>query len=286
MWRYQLDVSYCYNPSPETQTAEFPNLKATFPPGSLTTDTTVTLGIDSLPGSLLESLRSASLTYFLSLIQWLQTSPTQFAIQEESVDFPTPASITITYNPEDIPHLVESELTINRWDDTSNSWVALPTTIDTDADDATAQTSSAGSFILQAPLICPADTLEPNDDYDGASVLQTDGTLVSNLFDIAQDEDWFRLEAIAGGRYTIQTSGLSAGVDTIVQLYDQDGTTVLASDDNGGGGLASQLLWQAPLSGAYFVRVSQAAGSAYGCNASYSVSAAQHLEVYLPLIQR
>ena len=61
---------------------------------------------------------------------------------------------------------------------------------------------------------------------------------------------------------------------------------MLASDDNSGGGAASQLVWQAPLDGTYFVRVAQAGGSAYGCNAGYQLSMTQLLSLYLPLISR
>jgi uncharacterized repeat protein (TIGR02543 family) len=269
MWKYPINVSYCYNPSTVTQTAQFDNLTASFPPGSLTSDTTVTLGIGSLPGILLEALRSASQSFFLSLIEWSQAGSGQFTIQQASADFPTPASIIIEYEPSAILHLVESQLTINRWDDLSSSWISLPTNIDTTAHTATAQTDSAGSFILQAPLICPADTLEPNDNYDGANLVQTDGTLVSNLFDITTDEDWFKFDAVVGNKYVIQTTNLAAGVDTALEIYDTDGVTLLVSDDNGGGGNASSLTWQATQSGLYFARIVQALGSSFGCDSTY-----------------
>jgi hypothetical protein len=171
-------------------------------------------------------------------------------------------------------------------DGTGSSWVALPTILDSNLKEANAETSDMGIFSLQAPLICPADETEPNDTYDSSTGLTLDGVPRGQLFDIPQDEDWFRLEAVAGVWYTAETSDLSDGVDTFLELYDQDGTTELAEDDNSAGALASRLLWQAPLSGTYFVRVSQAAGGAYGCTASYNVGAGQPLQLYLPIIQR
>jgi len=135
-------------------------------------------------------------------------------------------------------------------------------------------------------LVCPADTLEPNDNYDGASVAQTDGTLVSNLFDIAQDEDWFKFDALAGTEYAIQTTNLAAGVDTAVEIYDTDGVTLLASDDNGGGGNASSLTWQATQDGVYFARIVQASGSSFGCGATYNFAALATYRIYLPLVLR
>jgi len=272
MWKYPLYVNYCYNPSTEPQTAQFDKLIVSFPPDSLTSDTTVSLGIGSLPGVLLDFLRSASQSYFLNMTKWLPTGLDKLGTQPEASDLPSPFSISIAYDPESIPHLVESQLTINRWDDLSSSWIALPTTLDTIAHNATSQIDSTGSFILQAPLICPADTLEPNDNFDGASLVQTNGTLVSNLFDISQDEDWFKFDATAGVTYNIQTTNLTAGVDTILEIYNTDGITLMTTDDNSGGGLASRLLWQAPAGGTYFVRVKQGAGSIYGCDAAYNLS--------------
>jgi hypothetical protein len=286
MWKYPINVSYCYTPSTETQTAQFGNMIASFPAASLTTDTTVTLGIGSLPSNLLEALRNASQSFFLSLIQWIQAGSSQYTIQQSSTNLATPASVTLEYDPTAILHLVVSQLAINRWDDLSGSWIALPTTLDTIAHTATAQTDSGGSFILQAPLVCPADTLEPNDNYDGATVVKTDGTLVSNLFDIATDEDWFKFVGAAGAEYHIQTTNLSTGVDTVLEIYDTDGMTLLLTDDNSGGGNASSLTWQAPADGTYFVRVIQAGGSAFGCDASYEIVITATYRIYLPLVIR
>jgi len=154
-------------------------------------------------------------------------------------------------------------------------WHPLTTTVDTANHIVTAQAQDLGDFDLQAPLLCPADDLELDDSYYAAKAISTDGTPVSRLFDIAEDEDWFRLEAVAGTDYIIQTDNLTTGVDTVVEIYDLDGLTLLASDDNSGGGAASKLEWQAPLDGIYFLRVAQASGSAYGCDAAYEFSVSQ-----------
>jgi hypothetical protein len=71
-----------------------------------------------------------------------------------------------------------------------------------------------------------------------------------------------------------------------LEVFDQDGLTTLASDDNGGGNAASRLEWHAPASGMLFIRVAQAPGSAYGCSASYDISVSQELWVYLPIALR
>jgi len=200
--------------------------------------------------------------------------------------FSQPITVSVTYAVTDVLHLDASQLVIYHWDEDSNTWSVLPTVVDTNQNRATAQTTEIGKFDLQAPLLCPADSQEPNDNYDAAHAIATDGTPVSYLFDIAQDEDWFRVEAMAGRRYTVQTSNLAVGVNTVVEMYDLDGVTLLASDDNSGERLASYLEWQAPLDGTYFLRIVRTAGSAYGCNAGYELSVTQQEQynIYLPLV--
>ena len=60
------------------------------------------------------------------------------------------------------------------------------------------------------------------------------------------DEDWFKFDALASTTYSIQTSELTSNADTYVYLYDTDGTTLLASNDDAGDSLASSLEWTAP----------------------------------------
>jgi hypothetical protein len=159
--------------------------------------------------------------------------------------------------------------------------------LDYNLKEATAQTTETGIFSLQAPLLCPTDNWEPNDTYDASALISASGIPSENMFDIEQDEDWFRFAAIANGTYTVTTSNLSTSVDTVIELYSQDGRTLLGTDDNGNGGKASQLIWQASSSGIHFIRVVRALATAYGCNAGYSLSlTTQELQVYLPFVQR
>ncbi|MHA2065384.1 MAG: hypothetical protein ACXABY_13495, partial [Candidatus Thorarchaeota archaeon] len=85
---------------------------------------------------------------------------------------------------------------------------------------------------------------------------------------------------------TISTDNLAPGVDTLVELYDQDSRTLLDTDDNGNGGLASQLTWRAESSGIYFIRIVRPPAGEYGCSASYSLSLMQERHIFLPLIQK
>jgi len=263
------------------------NLTATVPAGAVSSPVTLELWDTPPVAEASAELRSTGYSFWMRVLEWLTGGSSSSLMANASThSFDVPVTVAVHYDPSWIPHLDTNQLTIYQRDDVGEGWIGLSTIIDAVNQQASAQTTQPGHFDLQAPLVCPADALEPNDNYDGASVVQTDGSEVSNLFDIAQDEDWFKFLAVAGTEYAIQTTNLAAGVDTALEIYDTDGVTLLTSDDNGGGGQASSLAWQAPRDGLYFLRVSRAADSEYGCAASYRLSVAQSRRLFLPLILR
>jgi len=247
------------------------NLAVTVPAGAVVNPITLELWNTPPVAGASATLRSTGNSFWMRVLEWLTggSSPSLMASASTN-SFDVPVTVTVNYDPSLMPHLDTSQLTIKQWDDVGLAWITLSTTLDTVNQQASAQTSQPGHFDMQAPLVCPADTLEPNDNYDGASVVQTDGTSVSNLFDISTDEDWFKFDAVVGTQYDIQTSNLATGVDTALELYDTDGVTLLVSNDNGGAGSASYLNWQAPQDGLYFARVTQASGSSFGCSSTYN----------------
>lgn len=111
-----------------------------------------------------------------------------------------------------------------------------------------------------SPTLSPEDDdYEQNDDFNGAytlpvatSVELSDLLGVANFYPVG-DEDWFRFWAKNGKYYKATTSGLS-GVDTYVEIRDQN-NGVVESDDDGAGGLASRAEWQATYDGYYYIRI-------------------------------
>jgi hypothetical protein len=259
------------------------------PAGAVSSDVTLEI-LDTPPvADASANLRLTGQGFLTQIPEWIIGSSTFKTNSKQNLsatNFAQPVNMTVNYDPDQLMHLDLTNLALYQWDDLADIWTALASTIDSVNHTVTAQTTNVGNFSLQAPLVCPADTLEPNDNYDGASYIQTDGTSVSNLFDIATDEDWFKFDATAGTSYEIQTTNLATGVDTVLEIYDTNGVTMLATNDNSGGGNASLLTWQAPADGTYFVRVRQAAGSAYGCDASYDVATRIMHRIYLPLVER
>ncbi len=98
---------------------------------------------------------------------------------------------------------------------------------------------------------------DPNDDHGNdateATFVQTDTTLIGDI-EVPVDQDWFEFTGQAGIQYTFETALLSIS-DTSLTLYDTDGVTPLAFDDDSGTGLASLLNWTAPSQGTYYIAV-------------------------------
>jgi mannose-6-phosphate isomerase-like protein (cupin superfamily) len=82
---------------------------------------------------------------------------------------------------------------------------------------------------------------------DGYEEDDTMGSARSILFGSAQnhlhcDEDWVWYPATPGATYQIETSNLVGGADTVLELY-LSGAGLVASDNDGGAGLASLIIW-------------------------------------------
>ncbi len=110
------------------------------------------------------------------------------------------------------------------------------------------------------PIPSSADSYEDNNSFDQAYALPVATSISRNglTFHNSSDEDWFKIWAKAGKWYQVTTSGLS-GVDTYLEIRDQ-GDRGVVSDDDGGGGYASQAEWSASYDGYYYVRITNKAG--------------------------
>ncbi len=83
------------------------------------------------------------------------------------------------------------------------------------------------------------------------------------------DRDWITFFALAGATYEIETHNLTGGADTVLELYS-DCSTFLASDDDGGLGLASKITWMAVADGPLDVRVHEP-GESYQPGYGYDI---------------
>ena len=76
----------------------------------------------------------------------------------------------------------------------------------------------------------------------------------AGVIEVSGDVDWFSFSAVGGVAYQFATT-LGGLEDTVLRLIGTNGTTQLATNDDGGPGLASLISWTAPASGTYFVEV-------------------------------
>jgi hypothetical protein len=143
---------------------------------------------------------------------------------------------------------------------------------------ASAMAEPSGAFAVAAtpaapgmtqPCSCTPDENE-DDDACGPRVPFLALTARHSLSFCDDDTDWLRIDACGGQPYTIETSNLGVGIDTVLDVVTEDCTTILASDDDSGGGGASRVDWVAPSDGSFYVRVRDRTWS--GTAAPYDVS--------------
>ena len=143
---------------------------------------------------------------------------------------------------------------------------------------------SAGTQICTAA----ADAYEADNTAGIASTITLGQTQTHNV-DKMGDQDWIKFTAQGGQTYILSTSSLGASADTYLYLYDIDGSTLLASNDDFGGTLASRIEWTAGNSGTYHILLKHWNPSVGGCATSYNFSILNNppkLPVYLPLVHR
>ncbi len=116
--------------------------------------------------------------------------------------------------------------------------------------------ATSASFDVTAP---PDDH---GDDAAGATSIAR-GSPAAGRIEVAGDEDWFAVPLAGGGTYALQTRSLAAGMDSVLDLFDVDGATLLATNDDHASvePAASRIDVTPAASGAYFLRVRHVDGT-------------------------
>jgi hypothetical protein len=123
--------------------------------------------------------------------------------------------------------------------------------------------SEWGATVLGLPSSGLSDTFEPDDTEDAASTL-TVGVPQSHTFHTDGDDDYAKFTVVAGQIFTLTTSNLGPGVDTILTLYDEDGISELASNDDDGGNFSSRITYTSTIDGILYVKAADISGTATG----------------------
>jgi hypothetical protein len=131
---------------------------------------------------------------------------------------------------------------------------------------ATVGDAVEGSIALQLVLDAYLQELEPNDNAEAALSISPPANAAGALAS-ASDRDWYAVEVEGAGTLTAETSGPgdSSTIDTTLVLYDGDGVSQLARDEDGGGGRTSRISFDLPRAGTYYLVVEAGgAGDAIG----------------------
>jgi C1A family cysteine protease/predicted secreted protein len=145
----------------------------------------------------------------------------------------------------------------------------------------------SANYIVYSGSGCQ-DAYESDDTYTNAKTITENGAIQHHTFHENGDVDWAQFAVTAGSVYTVTTSNLGSSNDTVLELYDTNGTTKLRDDDCVG--LASCINnWSDSDSGTYFIKVrnssAQGGCTRYGYDlAVVSDSGSKITEVFLPII--
>ena len=97
--------------------------------------------------------------------------------------------------------------------------------------------------VVQVRTPAGPDSYEDDDSSAlAAEIAVNAGAQLHSFHDIG-DEDWAYFDALSGAVYTISTDNLDPFCDTVLMLYDTDGSTVLASTDEEFYGGAEVIEW-------------------------------------------
>lgn len=285
LWKYPLWYQTTGDYFGAILTSPSGNGKISISEGILSTTTLLELWDMPRPAPIWSELRSTSNSILLRVPEWEQESININDITTEN--FVSPFTVNMRFKANELGHLDVNQLAIYHWNEIEENWVKLASSIDTNLETVSAQSTEIGYFDLQAPLMCPLDITEIDDSLELSYPLVLNGLPAERILDIPVDEDWFRFDAIKGQEYVISTSNLAPGVDTILSIYNSDGVTLMETNDNFDNNSASKITWSAPLSGTYFVKVSMAIGSEYGCESSYEINiSGDSLNIFLPMITK
>jgi len=104
------------------------------------------------------------------------------------------------------------------------------------------------------------------DDWDEATSVATDASIVAGSFEVGGNVDWFTFDVIDGHAYQMRAQADGCGIN--LRLYDTDGSTLIEGDTESYSTIAFIDRGELP-GGTYFLRVQPYSGSSSFC--SYTV---------------
>ncbi len=102
--------------------------------------------------------------------------------------------------------------------------------------------------------------------------------------DRLNDEDWVKFMAISGEKYLIESSPLSKVTGIILELFDSDGATLIASTQSLDMGEKARIIWTSDRNEQVYLRARHINGAIAGNIVSYQLKVNKFQPIFLPLI--
>ena len=128
----------------------------------------------------------------------------------------------------------------------------------------------ASMLVLSGVAHALPDGYEPDDSPMAATVITLGPSPNHSIFP-ASDEDWFTFTLTSSAAIILETSGPTG--DTVMALYESDGTTLITSNDDGGTGTFSKIT-RSLGPGTYYVRVTSFSTEIDDYSLTYSLAEA------------
>jgi len=125
--------------------------------------------------------------------------------------------------------------------------------------------------VAQTNLGCAQDAYESDNTPATASTAVVNTPQTKHNICPVGDVDWVKFQAVQGTTYRIETYNLGKHADPVMCLYDTSGTTQLVCDDDSGPGKGARLMWQAPATGSFYLKIRDFDPLAAGPETSYDL---------------
>jgi subtilisin family serine protease len=129
--------------------------------------------------------------------------------------------------------------------------------------------ATGGRLNAASAVGAPAPIVDRHEDSATEATLISAWDNIGGTIGTDTDTDWFQLDLQGGLTYAFNVS-LESLTDSTLTLYDQDGTTQLAFNDNFASEMGSLIVWNATIDQTVYLRVAGATATDLG---SYSIQA-------------
>ena len=192
---------------------------------------------------------------------------------------------------------------MDQWTPSTHTPTPTPTPTPTQTPTVTPSYTPNGTpTVTPTAMPCP-DAYEPDDELLQARSIVVGGLPQAHSFHPTGDVDFIKFAALVSETYTMRTFNLGGRPDndTTLTLYDVDGTTQLAYNDEhpleepG----ASRIVWEATGTGTYFLKAAQFNPNVGGCELIYLLEVLHgtpiptstptptpRWKIYLPLVMK